>query len=389
MNYACLAGNWNYPTTVWSGPGRIRELPQACRTLGMSRPLLVTDMGLARTPMVEQALSVNQADGLSSTLFARVKGNPTGGNVAEGVEFFRAGGHDGVIAFGGGSAIDAAKAIALMTVQDRPLWDFEDIGDHWRRVNTDGLPPVIAVPTTAGTGSEVGRASVIVHESEQQKKIIFHPRMMPAIVIADPELTVGLSPHITAATGMDAFVHSFEAYCVPAFHPMADGIALEGMRLVATCLERAYRDGADIEARAGMLAAASMGAAAFQKGLGAVHALAHPIGAVFDTHHGLANAVLLPYVMAHNRQAIEPRMAQVARALGLSGHGFEDVLDWVITLRRALGIPHALSQIGISADSAEVIGRLAALDPSMGGNPVAADARALSGIFRAAHAGRL
>ena len=389
MSRIPLAGTWNYPTTIWSGPGRIGELSAACRKLGMERPLLVTDEGLAATPVVAAALrAVEQAD-MRAGLFARVKGNPTGANVADGVQAYRAGGHDGVIAFGGGSGIDAAKAIALMVAQNRPIWDFEDVGDQWTRVNVEGLPPVIAVPTTAGTGSEVGRASVIVDESTHQKKIIFHPRMMPDLVICDPELTVGLPPAITAATGMDAFVHCFEAFCAPGFHPMADGVALEGMRLVSVYLGRAFRDGADIEARSRMLAAATMGAVAFQKGLGAVHALAHPIGALFDTHHGLANAVLLPYVMEYNRSAIEHLIPQVARALALPGQRFEDLAAWVLACRRELRIPHTLAQIGIPADRAGDVAAMAALDPSMRGNPRPAGPEALRGIFEAAHAGRL
>lgn len=389
MSDIILAGNWNYPTTIWTGPGRIGELPAACKMLGMSRPLIVTDKGLAESPMVAAMLRATAQAGMPAALFASVKGNPTGANVSDGVQAYRAGGHDGVIALGGGSGIDAAKAVALMVAQSRPLWDFEDVGDNWKRVEVEYLPPVIAIPTTAGTGSEVGRASVIVDESTHQKKIIFHPRMLPSLVIGDPELTVGLPPAITAATGLDAFVHCFEAFCAPGFHPMADGIALEGMKLVGAYLGRAYRNGADIEARSRMLAAASMGAVAFQKGLGAVHALAHPIGALFDTHHGLTNAVLLPYVMEYNRDAIEPRLPQVARTLALPGQGFDDVLAWVLDLRRELGIPHTLAEIGVPADRAQEVAEMAALDPSMGGNPRAASPRELRGIFEAAHAGRL
>jgi len=379
-----VKGNWNYPTTVWAGPGRIAELPVALARLGIKKPLLVTDEGLANAPMVKNALAISGA-----SLFAKVKGNPTGRNVEDGLAALKAGGHDGVIAFGGGSALDAAKAIALMWKQTRPLWDFEDIGDWFKRVDPDGMLPVVAVPTTSGTGSEVGRASVITDEATHVKKIIFHPKMMPGIVISDPELTVGLPPHVTAATGIDAYVHSFEAYCAPGFHPMAEGIALEGMRLVKEYLPRAFKDGKDIEARGQMLAAASMGAAAFQKGLGGVHALAHPIGAVYDTHHGLTNAVLLPYVMAHNKAAIAERMNLLARVLDLPGGGFDAVLKWTLDFRAALKIPHTLKEIGVDDARAAEIGTMAEKDPSAGGNPCPVTAKDLETVFRAAVAGKI
>lgn len=379
-----VKGNWNYPTTVWAGPGRIAELPVALERLGIKKPLLVTDEGLANAPMVKNALAISGA-----ALFAKVKGNPTGRNVDDGLAALKAGGHDGVIAFGGGSALDAAKAIALMWKQTRPLWDFEDIGDWFKRVDPDGMLPVVAVPTTSGTGSEVGRASVITDEATHVKKIIFHPKMMPGIVISDPELTVGLPPHVTAATGIDAYVHSFEAYCAPGFHPMAEGIALEGMRLVKEYLPRAFKDGKDIEARGQMLAAASMGAAAFQKGLGGVHALAHPIGAVYDTHHGLTNAVLLPYVMVHNKAAIAERMNLLARVLDLPGGGFDAVLKWTLDFRAALKIPHTLKEIGVDDARAAEIGTMAEKDPSAGGNPCPVTAKDLEAVFRAAVAGKI
>lgn len=389
MSVPVLTAKWNYPTTIWSGPGRIAELPQACRALGMKSPLLITDQGLAESAMVEACIERNAAAGLPTGLFASVKGNPTGANVEAGVAAYKAGGHDGVIALGGGSGIDAAKAVALMVGQTRPLWDFEDVGDNADRVNVTGMAPVVAVPTTSGTGSEVGRASVITNEDRHEKKIIFHPRMLPGLVIADPELTVGLPPHITAATGVDAFVHCFEAYCAPGFHPMADGIALEGMRLIKQYLPRAYHDGKDIEARSRMLAAASMGAVAFQKGLGGVHALAHPIGAVYDTHHGLTNAVLLPYLMRHNRTAIADRMKLLAQVLDLPQQRFEAVFDWVLAFRTELGIPNSLAEIKVPLDRAAEIGRMAEQDPSAGGNPMPVDAAALEEVFRKAVAGDL
>ncbi len=380
-----LKGNWNYPTRIWAGPGRIAELPAACADLGIRRPLIVTDAGLRDSAMVGRARELLHG----AQVFGDVKGNPVAANVEAGLAAYRAGKHDGVVALGGGSALDAGKVIAFMSGQNRPMWDFEDIGDWWTRADPAGIAPVVAIPTTAGTGSEVGRAGVILNEETHQKKIIFHPKMMPGIVISDPELTVGLPPKITAATGIDAFVHCFEAYCAPGFHPLADGMGLEGMRLIKEYLPRAYDDGTDIEARSRMLAAASMGAAAFQKGLGGVHAIAHPVGSFFDTHHGLANAVILPYVMVHNREAIAERMQVVSRLLDLPKPGFEGVLDWVLKFRERLGIPHTLAEVGVTLANPEVIGREAAIDPSAGGNPIPVDAPTLERIFRSAVRGDL
>jgi alcohol dehydrogenase class IV len=380
-----LRGNWSFPTRIWAGPGRIAELAAACGQLHIRRPLIVTDGGLVQHPMLQSALATLP----HAALFGEVKGNPTAGNVAAGLEAYRDGGHDGVVAYGGGSALDTGKAVAFMSGQKRPMWDFEDVEDWWMRADPAGIAPVVAVPTTAGTGSEVGRAAVILNETIHEKKIIFHPQMLPAIVISDPELTVGLPRNVTAATGMDAFVHCFEAFCAPGFHPLADGLALEGMRLIARFLPRACADGRDIEARANMLAAASMGAAAFQKGLGAVHAIAHPVGSWFDTHHGLTNAVLLPYVMRHNRPAIAVKSEHIARPLALASPGFEALFDWVLEFRQTLGIPHSLAEIGVDAGKASVIGEQAARDPSAGGNPTPVDAAALERIFRAAVAGDL
>lgn len=380
-----LKGNWNYPTRIWAGPGRLAELPAACADLGIKRPLIVTDAGLKASEMIRRAQQLLGG----ATVFGDVKGNPVAANVEAGLAVYRSGQHDGVIAFGGGSALDAGKVIAFMAGQTRPMWDFEDIGDWWTRADPAGIAPVVAIPTTAGTGSEVGRAGIILNEDTHQKKIIFHPKMMPGIVISDPELTVGLPPAVTAATGIDAFVHCFEAFCAPGFHPLADGMALEGMRLVQQYLPRAYDDGKDIEARSRMLAAASMGAAAFQKGLGGVHAIAHPVGAYFDTHHGLANAVILPYVMVHNRAAIAERMLIVARVLDLPKPGFEGVLDWVLAFRKRLGIAHSLGEVGVTLRNPDVIGREASLDPSAGGNPVPVDAATFERIFRSAVNGDL
>ncbi len=380
-----LKANWSYPTTVWAGPGRIAELPAACVKLGIERPLLVTDQGLGDAPMVRSAFALVPGAGL----FAGVCSNPVAANIEEGLGVYRRGDHDGVIAFGGGSALDAGKVIAFMSGQTRPLWDFEDVGDWWTRADRHGIAPIVAVPTTAGTGSEVGRAGVVINEATHQKKIIFHPRMMPGIVISDPELTIGLPPGITAATGMDAFAHCFEAYCAPGFHPLADGIALEGMRLIQSYLPRAYDDGSDIEARSRMLAAASMGATAFQKGLGGVHAISHPVGAHFNTHHGLTNAVLLPYILVHNRAAIEARLAVVARALDLPGEPFGALLQWTLAFRRRLGVPHSLAELGVTLRDPQIIGEEAARDPCAGGNPLPTDAAGYTRIFRAAVAGDL
>ena len=382
---AILKANWNYPTTIWAGPGRIAELPAACALLGIKRPLLVTDEGLRTAPMVQQALALVPG----SSLFADVRGNPVAANIEAGLAAYRAGSHDGVIAFGGGSALDAGKVIAFMSGQTRPLWDFEDVGDWWTRADRGGIAPVVAVPTTAGTGSEVGRAGVVINEATHQKKIIFHPQMMPGVVISDPELTVGLPPAITAATGIDAFVHCFEAYCSPGFHPLADGIALEGMRLIQTYLPRACDNGRDIEARSRMLTAASMGATAFQKGLGAVHAIAHPVGAYFNTHHGLTNAILLPYIIVHNRPAIEDRLPVIARALDLSGEPYRAIFDWVLAFRQRLRIPLSLADIGVPLANAETIGHEASLDPSAAGNPLPTDAATYARLFRSAVKGDL
>jgi alcohol dehydrogenase class IV len=379
-----LTANWNYPTTIWAGPGRLAELPVACQRAGIKRPLLVTDRGLLGVPMLNRAAELLQAP-----VFGEVQGNPTAAHVEAGLAIYRSGRHDGVVAIGGGAALDTGKTVAFMSGQTLPLWDFEDIGDYWTRANPAGIAPVVAIPTTAGTGSEVGRAGVILNEQTHQKKIIFHPKMMPHIVILDPELTVGLPRGITAATGMDAFVHCFEAFCAPGFHPLADGVALEGMRLIAIHLPRACANGHDIEARGYMLAAASMGATAFQKGLGAVHAIAHPVGSFYATHHGLTNAVILPYVMNFNRAAIEGKCEIIARALALPRGGFDGLLAWVLELRRGLGIPHTLADIGVNADQASLIGSEAAIDPSAAGNPIPVDAAALEKIFRAAVAGRL
>jgi len=368
-----LTGNWNYPTAIWFGCGRLKELPDACKQLNIRDPLLVTDAGLVTLPMINEALHANHDAGIKTEVFSDVKPNPNGGNVEAGVLQFKKGEHDGVIAFGGGSALDAGKAIALMVGQSRSIWDFEDAGDNWERVDPSGIAPIIAVPTTAGTGSEVGRASLIVDEVAHTKKIIFHPKMLPGIVIADPELTVGLPAHITAATGMDALSHNLEAYCSPGYHPMADGIAIEGLCLIKDWLTIACEEPANLEARSKMLIASTMGATAFQKGLGAMHALAHPLGALYDAHHGLLNAILMPYVLLRNRLAIEDKMQHLARCLELEDSNFEGVLSWIMNLRQTIGIPNDLKSIGIDGSRIQEVGVMATQDPSAGGNPVALD----------------
>lgn len=394
MTTKTINGTWNYPTRILFGPGRIKELPENCKKFGMKRPLLVTDAGLKSHEIVARTLDLLKAAGIEPAVFADIKPNPTGKNIDDGVKAYKDGMHDGVIAFGGGSGLDAAKAIALMVGQDRPLWDFIDEGDNYLRVNEAGMAPVIAIPTTSGTGSEVGRCSVVVNEETHKKELIFHPKILPGLVIADPELTTGLPPSITAATGIDAFVHCFEAFCAPGFHPQADGIALEGMKLVADYLPRAYKDGSDIEARAHMLVAATMGAAAFQKGLGGVHALAHPLGGNYDKPHGLLNAILLPYVMERNREAIADKMEHLSRVLnlqerGYNAAGFDAVLKWILDFRKTLGIPNTLAEIGVPSDNIEKIGMLATQDPSAGGNPIQLTPQDYTDILAAALKGSL
>lgn len=381
-----LSGNWNYPTTIRFGAGRIKELPDTCRELGMERPLLVTDEGLSRLPMIAEAAAACTAAGLDCAVYSQVKGNPTGENVEGGVAAFKEGDHDGVIAFGGGSALDAGKAIAFMANQTRPLWDFEDVGDNWLRANTDGLCPVVAVPTTSGTGSEVGRSSVITDSASHVKKVIFHPRFVPEIALSDPELTVGLPAPITAAVGMDALSHSVEAFFSPFYHPMARGIAVEGCRLVKEWLPTAVQDGANIEARSHMMVASQAGATAFQKGLGAMHALAHSLGAAYDAHHGLLNAVLMPYVLKANAAAIADDAAYLANCLGLDA-SLDGLTDWVLALREKTGIPHTLAGMNLNAEEKDRIGAMAVADPSAGGNPVPFTDEQYAELFRCAVAG--
>ncbi len=364
-----ITANWSYPTAIKFGAGRIAELADHCKAVGMKKPLLVTDRGLSTMPITKNALDILEAAGLGRAMFAEVDPNPTDKNLADGVKAFKDGGHDGVVAFGGGSGLDLGKAIAFMSGQTRPVWDFEDIGDWWTRANPAGIAPIVAVPTTAGTGSEVGRASVVTNSETHTKKVIFHPKILPSVTICDPELTVGMPKVITSGTGMDAFAHCLEAYCSPFYHPMSQGIALEGMRLVKEFLPRAYKDGTDIEARANMMSAAAMGAVAFQKGLGAIHSLSHPVGAIYNTHHGMTNAVVMPPVLTFNRPAIEAKINSAAAYLGIAG-GFDGFFEYVLRLREELGVPDKLSALGVGTDRIDEMSEMAIVDPTAGGNPV-------------------
>ena len=364
-----LTANWSYPTAVRFGAGRISEIADACATAGIKKPLLITDRGLADMEITTRTLDLLDAAGLGRALFADVDPNPNEKNAAAGVQAFKDGGHDGVIAFGGGSGLDLGKLVAFQAGQTRPLWDFEDIGDWLTRADADAIAPIVAVPTTAGTGSEVGRASVITNSETEEKKIIFHPKFLPTVVICDPELTVGMPKFITAGTGLDAFAHCVEAYCSPHYHPMSQGMALEGMRLVKDYLPRAYADGTDLEARAHMMSAAAMGATAFQKGLGAIHALSHPIGAIYHTHHGTTNAVCMPAVLQFNKPAITGLLGNAANYLGIDG-GFDGFCAFVDDFNASLGIPRTLTALGIENLDVDRVVAGALSDPSTGGNPI-------------------
>ncbi|WP_122754625.1 iron-containing alcohol dehydrogenase [Pseudomonas viridiflava] len=380
--------DWHYPTSIRAGAGRAAELADACRVTGIKSPLLITDRFLGSTDMIRSAVEDCRQQLGHCGLFDRVKGNPTGTNVADGLEAYKAGDHDGVIAFGGGSALDAAKAVALMSGQTRPLWDFEDIGQNHLRANPLGIAPVIALPTTAGTGSEVGRASVITDEQAQVKRTILHIRMMPRIAILDANLTLDLPTHLTAATGADALTHCMESWCSPVWHPMAEAVSVKGMQMIKAYLPRVVADGQDLEARQQMLVASSLGAAAFQRGLGGVHAIAQSLGALYDQHHGLLNAILLPYVLEANRSALLPQMDDLAVYLRLPTPGFSGVMDWVLSLREQIGIPHTLADIGIHDQDAELVGQMAFADGCSHTNPIRHSAEAYAGVFRRAVKGQ-
>ena len=359
--------NWNYPTNMWFGLNRIKEIQKACDNLNIKNPLIVTDPGILQTDIINK---INSSLYQKANIFSKVKSNPTSQNVEEGVKQFNQNNHDGVIAVGGGSGMDTGKGIAFMSKQERPLWDFEDIGDWWTRANSDAIFPIIAVPTTAGTGSETGRASVFTNELTEEKKIIFHPKMLPSVVILDPDLTIPLPPSLTAFTGMDAFAHCLEAYSSNNFHPLSQGIALEGMKMIKDNLILAYKNGKNINARANMLATSSMGSIAFQKGLGAIHSLSHPIGAIYNTHHGLTNAVFMPYVIIHNKEAIEDKIIHLARYLNIPQPSFDTFLNWIIELRKSLSIPHTLKELIDNKNNFEKMSEMAYRDPSTSTNPI-------------------
>ena len=362
--------NWNYPTTMWVGQDRIKDLSIACKNLNINRPLLVTDKGLASSDIIQNSLSNLKQNSFEVILYSNVIGNPTGTNVDEGVGIYRKNNCDGVIAIGGGSGLDVGKAVAFMSGQDLPIWDFEDVGDNWKKAKSNSIAPIIAVPTTAGTGSETGRASVILNEDTGIKKIIFHPKFLPSIVILDPLLTKSLPPDITAATGMDALAHNLEAYCAPGYHPMADGIALEGIRIINNWLLVAVEDGSNIEARMNMLTAASMGSTAFQKGLGAIHSLSHPVNALNNIHHGLSNAIFMPYVLTFNKNVIEKKIVKICEYLEFQNKTFDEFLNWTLNLRKKLKIPHKLADV-IEPDKIDIdrLSKMALDDPSTSGNP--------------------
>ena len=382
--------NWNYPTTMWVGENRINDLSKACIQLDIKKPLIVTDGGLAKSKMVLEMIARLNVEGIKSYIFSNVVGNPTGSNVNEGVKIYYNNKNDGVIAFGGGSGLDVGKAIAFMSGQDLSIWEFEDVGDNWKKAKNDKIAPIIAVPTTAGTGSETGRASVILNEDTGVKNIIFHPKFLPSIVILDPILTIDLPPKLTAATGMDALAHNLEAFCAPGFHPMADGIALEGMRLINKSLIIAFKNGSNIEARMNMLTAATMGSTAFQKGLGAIHSLSHPVNALNNIHHGLSNSIFMPYVLTFNRDVIEDKIIKICHYLELKDKSFNGFIDWILKLRKDLNMPHKLSEvIEEKYFDIERLSKMALKDPSTSGNPKKLTADDMKLMYKHSMSGQL
>ena len=381
--------NWNYPTTMWIGENRIEDLFLACKELNISNPLFVTDKDLINLEIIKNIIISLKKNFKNLSTFSNFTGNPIGENVEEGVNVYNTLGCDGVIALGGGSGLDVGKAIAFMCNQSRPLWDFEDIGDHWKRADSSKISKIIAVPTTAGTGSETGRASLIINKDTGAKKIIFHPKMLPSIVILDPLLTIDLSPRLTAATGMDALAHNLEAFCARGYHPMADGIAIEGMKLIKNSLLKAFKNGNDVNARMDLLAAASMGSAAFQKGLGAIHSLSHPVNGKFNVHHGLSNAIFMPYVLTFNKSSIENKIITICDYLNLD-KSFDSFLDWILKLRNNLNIPHKLSEVmDCSNIDLEELSLMAYEDPSTGGNPKEISKQDLKEMYKKSISGEL
>ena len=378
--------NWNYPTPIWFGQGRINEIQQACDNLKITKPLIVTDPGILKTDIIN---NINSHLNEEAEIYSEVQGNPTGKNVDDGVKYFNQSKNNGVIAVGGGSGMDTGKGIALMAKQTRPIWDFEDIGDYWTRADSEAIFPIIAIPTTAGTGSETGRAGVFTNEESKEKKIIFHPKMLPSTVILDPEVTLPLPANLTAFTGMDALAHCLEAFCSNIFHPLSQGIALEGISIVNQFLLRAFKDGNDIEARGNMLAASSMGSIAFQKGLGAIHSLSHPVGALYNTHHGLTNAVFMPYVLKANKASIEKKLISISRYLGLTNQTFEGFMEWILNLRKSLSIPHTLKELIKEDIKFEQMSKMALADPSTGGNPIKFNESDFLKLYRDSYDGKL
>ena len=378
--------NWNYPTTIWFGLNRVNEIQKACDDLQINNPLIVTDPGIQKTDIIDK---INTSLNNKASIYSDVQGNPTGQNVMNGVKQFNEGNHDGVIAVGGGSGMDTGKGIAFMSGQSRPLWDFEDIGDYWTRANSEKIKPIIAIPTTAGTGSETGRAGVFTKQDTHEKKIIFHPKMLPSIVILDPYLTIALPPHLTAFTGMDALAHCLEAYCSPFFHPLSQGIAIEGVSIIHKYLLTAFKDSKNIEARGNMLVASSMGSTAFQKGLGAIHSLSHPVGAIYNTHHGLTNAVFMPYVLLKNKKGIENRIESLSRYINLPNPNFDGFMKWILDLRNKLAVPHTLKELIKEDKRFEEMSVMAFNDPSTGGNPIKLSDKDFLQLYKDAYNGKL
>ncbi len=381
-----MSMNWNYPTTMWFGEKRINEIQKACESLNINNPLIVTDPGILKTDIIKK---INNSLKRKANIYSEVQSNPTGKNVDQGVSYFNSNSHDGVIAVGGGSGMDVGKGIAFMAEQKRPLWDFEDIGDYWTRAISEVIKPIIAVPTTAGTGSETGRAGVYTNEETHEKKIIFHPKMLPSIVILDPELTIPLPKSLTAFTGMDALAHCLEAYSSNFFHPLSQGIAIEGMFMIKKYLIKAYEDGSNMEARGNMLATSSMGSIAFQKGLGAIHSLSHPVGAIYNTHHGLTNAVFMPYVLKKNRNAIEEKIISLSKYLNLKNTTFDGFMNWILDLRKQLSIPHTLAELIDDDSKFTEMSKMAKEDPSTGGNPIKLEVSDFFNLYQDSFKGNL
>lgn len=389
MDTSLFTSHWNYPTTIWFGIDRLQDITDGCKQCRMRSPMIVTDPGLADLPFVRHLKDLLTEANIPHSIYSHIKANPTGTNVIEGCQELHDRSHDSIIAIGGGSAIDAGKTIAFLANQTDALWQYEDKNDNYLRANSDAILPLIAIPTTSGTGSEVGRASLIVDEETHSKRLIFHPKMLPELVICDPKLTTSLPAYLTAATGMDAFAHNLEAFCAPGFHPMADGIALEAMRMIKQWLPVAYRDGSNLEARSQMMAAATMGATAFQKGLGAIHSLSHPVGALYDAHHGLLNAIFMPYVLRFNRPAIEDKLNQLGRYLSIEPADFDGIYQWLLGFMHQLKLPTNLSDIGVDTSRSDEIAAQALADGSTPTNPVALTTPALKELFEQAVKGKI